>query len=131
MRIYRNEHSEAFAKKERQYSDLVWYARSHPKEDTDYWDKVPDHIREGAMTAQARVQGLYPDEVAKLNGELPPRCIAEEMSEELRAQLPEALINSDWEHGFNSGCLAAFRFIQTALQEDVGTAEREFPSLDT
>lgn len=131
MRIYRNEHAEAFAEKERKYSDLVWYSRSRPKEDTDYWDKVPDHIREGAFNAQARVQEIYPDEVAKLNGELPPRCNAEEMSEELRAQLTEALINSDWENGFNSGCLAAFRYVHTALQEDLGTAEEEFPSLDT
>ena len=67
MRIYRNEHAEAFAKKERKYSDLVWYSRSRPKEDTDYWDKVPDHIREGAMTAQARVQEIYPDEVSALS----------------------------------------------------------------
>ena len=40
-------------------------------------------------------------------------------------------LSDDWNHGFNSGCLAAFRFIQTAIQEDVGTAEEEFPSLDT
>ena len=105
MRIYRNEHAEAFAKKERKYSDLVWYARSHPKGDTAYWEKVPDSIREGAFNAQARVQEMYPDEVSALS--------------------------DDWNHGFNSGCLAAFRFIQTAIQEDVGTAEEEFPSLDT
>ena len=82
MRIYRNEHAEAFAKKERQYSDLVWYARSRPKEDTAYWEKVPDYIREGAFTAQARVQKSYPFEVSALS--------------------------DDWHHGFNSGCLAAF-----------------------
>ena len=34
MRIYRQEHAEAFEKKEQKYSDLVWYARSHPKGDT-------------------------------------------------------------------------------------------------
>ena len=105
MRIYRNEHAEAFAKKERKYSDLVWYARSRPKEDTAFWEKVPDHIREGALNAQARVEEAYPFEASALS--------------------------DDWNHGFNSGCLAAFRYVHTALQEDLGTAEQEFPSLDT
>lgn len=105
MRIYRKEHADAFEKKEQKYFDLVWYARSPSKKDTAYWDKVPEDIRDKALNAQARVQEAYPYEVSALS--------------------------DDWNHGFNSGCLAAFRFIQTAIQEDVGTAEEEFPSLDT
>ena len=105
MRIYRREHADRFSEKERKYCDLVWYARSHPKEDTAYWEKVPDHIREGALNAQARVEKAYPSEVSALS--------------------------DDWNHGFNSGCLAAFRYVQTALQQDLATAELEFPDLDT
>ena len=66
---------------------------------------VPDHIREGALNARARVEEAYPSEVNALS--------------------------DNWDHGFNSGCLAAFRYVQTALQQDLATAEREFPDLDT
>ena len=82
-------------------SDLVWYAS--PSKKDRLLGEGPDSIREGAFNAQARVRGIH--EVSALS--------------------------DDWNHGFNSGCLAAFRFIQTAIQEDVGTAEEEFPSLDT
>ena len=95
----------AFVEKADKYCHLVWYARSHPKEDIVYWEKVPDHIRKGALNSQAWVEEAYPSEVSAL---------------------PD-----DWNHGFNSGCLAAFRYVQTALQQDLATAEREFPDLDT
>lgn len=40
---------------------------------------------------------------------------------------------ADWHHGFNSGCLAAFRFAIGMLgdQGDRELAEDEFPMLDT
>ena len=109
----------AFEGKADKYCDLVWYARSHPKSDTAYWEKVPDHIREGALNAQARVEEAYPSEVSALG--------------------------DNWNHGFNSGCLAAFRYVLTALCErneidefgeefvigGLAEAEEEFPDLDT
>ena len=102
------------------YNDLVWYARSHPKQDTEYWRKHPSDIREGAFKAQERVEAAYPFEVNALE--------------------------DNWNHGFNSGCLAAFRYALTLLDEDTWTdeetgeefpcggyvvAEDDFPSLDT
>lgn len=39
--------------------------------------------------------------------------------------------DGDWEHGFNSGCLAAFRFIITAMTENVEEAKDFFPELDS
>jgi hypothetical protein len=40
---------------------------------------------------------------------------------------------SDWHHGFNSGCLAAFRFAMSLMgdADDVRMAEELFPFLDT
>ena len=109
----------AFEEKEGKYCHLVWYARSRPKSDTAYWERVPDHIRERALNAQARVEEAYPCEVSDLG--------------------------DDWTHGFNSGCLAAFRYVLTALCErnqidvfgeefvigGLAEAEEEFPMLDS
>jgi hypothetical protein len=40
---------------------------------------------------------------------------------------------SNWQHGFNSGCLAAFRLVQGLLgsEDDAEFARQEFPFLDT
>lgn len=40
---------------------------------------------------------------------------------------------SDWQHGFNSGCLAAFRLVQGLLgsEGDAEFAREQFPFLDT
>jgi hypothetical protein len=40
---------------------------------------------------------------------------------------------SNWQHGFNSGCLAAFRLVQGLLgsDSDAELAREEFPFLDT
>jgi len=41
----------------------------------------------------------------------------------------------DWEHGFNSGCLAAFRCVLAAMEKSkyggLERAKEEFPHLDT
>lgn len=37
----------------------------------------------------------------------------------------------DWQHGFNSGCLAAFRYITLLIEEGKELAEEEFPDLDS
>ena len=39
--------------------------------------------------------------------------------------------SSDWHHGFNSGMLAALRFIIDLDEEGIESAEENFPSLDT
>lgn len=41
--------------------------------------------------------------------------------------------DSNWTHGFNSGCLAAFRLILglTGTESDAEAAREEFPFLDT
>tara|TARA_Y200000002_G_scaffold113402_1_gene92906 strand:- start:1846 stop:2253 length:408 start_codon:yes stop_codon:yes gene_type:complete len=102
------------------YFDLVWYARTHPK------DRLQVELKE--------IEKKYPKEV-----------------EELRKET--ILTSPDWSHGFNSGCLAAFRFAFTALsktddweecfieelenddefelQSPIELAEEEFPFLDT
>lgn len=47
--------------------------------------------------------------------------------EELRSD------DSNWQHGFNSGCLAAFRLVQGLLgsEAEAEMARDEFPFLDT
>lgn len=103
------------------YHDLVWYARSHPSSDVDFWKGVPDQVMQGAFRGQMRVEEDYPDEVAKLRSD-----------------------DSNWEHGFNSGMLAALNYVLTAsrsIEYDDGEetfwiggikdAQEEFPMLDT
>jgi hypothetical protein len=103
------------------YHDLVWYARSHPSSDVDFWKGVPDQVMQGAFRGQMRVEEDYPDEVSKLRGD-----------------------NSDWEHGFNSGMLAALNYVLTASRSieyddgeetfwigGISDAQEEFPMLDT
>ena len=101
------------------YETLVWYARKHHPTDAEFWDKVAPEIRKGAFDAMKEAEQKYPIEVAKLNGELPPELNHHEVPKELREKLTKAYVKPDWEHGFNSGCLAAFRFALTAL--DRGT----------
>lgn len=108
---------------EGKYLKLVWYARSNPREDEAYWNTIPQNIRRGAFNAQLQVETEYPEEVADLKSE-----------------------HTDWHHGFNSGALAAFRFVLTALDDEMvedemeggffprgglQSAQDEFPSLDT
>ena len=76
------------------YEALVWYARSHPASAIEFWQKVPQEIREGAFKAQMEVEENYPDEVVQLRSD-----------------------NSDWYHGFNSGMIAALRFVEIAQME--------------
>ena len=108
---------------EEKYFRLVWYARSNSREDENYWGTVPHDIRRGAFNAQLEVETLYPKDVDELCSE-----------------------NSDWQHGFNSGCLAALRLVLTALDDEMieddwdgeqiprgglQSALEEFPFLDT
>ena len=88
------------------YEQLVWFARKAPADDP-FWDGVPFDIKEGALNSVSRVQEMFPDEVDQLNGD-----------------------HSNWEHGFNSGMLAAIRWVLHAAY-DSEQAEDFFPELDT
>lgn len=88
--------------------DLVWYARS-PRMDDPYWHDVPDDIRKGAWASQMQVEAKYPEEVARL----------------------QCQDNGDWEHGFNSGVLAALRFLSSLNSEGEERATEDFPELYT
>ena len=99
------------------FNDLVWYARKHPQEDAEYWGDVAPDIRKRAFSAMEKIEQKYPDEVAKLNGELPKK-MKTNLPEEVREAAYQMLFSTDWEHGFNSGCLAAFRFALTALDRE-------------
>ena len=122
------------------------FTRKQPQENTEYWGKHAPEIRNSAFNAMDEIEQKYPDEVAKLNGEFPAKFNSQNVPEELREQLTKAFINTDWEHGFNSGCLAAFRFALTALDRElywndefeewlptggIEDAVSEFPELDT
>lgn len=90
------------------YEQLVWFARSHPPADVNYWKTISPTIKEGALNSQSRVEEMFPDEVDQLKC---PEC-------------------SDWNHGFNSGMLAGLRYVLTAA-EDPAQAEELFPELYT
>lgn len=98
---------ELIAKRIEKYESLVWYARKHPA-DHPFWRTVPADIRKGALDAAARVRELYPDETDAL------ACVE----------------RGDFEHGFNSGVLAALRYVLTAAT-DPAEAEEAWPELDT
>ena len=112
------EHLQELFKK---YMDLVWYAQSHPSSDVEFWKGVPQEIMDGAFRGQMRVEEDYPDEVSKLRTD-----------------------DTNWEHGFNSGMLAALNYVATASRSykcndddeefwygGIEDAQAEFPMLDT
>ena len=75
------------------YEDLVWYARKPHYQDVDtHYAHTPKDIREGCKRAIARVEEQYPNEINALMRD-----------------------KTNWTHGFNSGCLAAFRFLERAF----------------
>lgn len=93
------------------YSKLVWYARSHPANDVEYWKDRPEAIRSKAFSAQSRVEEDYHDDVIELT-----EC------------------DDNWQHGFNSGMLAAIRYMQYIQSDDPMTQQfaiDNFPDLDT
>jgi len=55
-----------------------------------------------------KIEKLYSNEVNELSGD-----------------------EADWTHGFNSGALAAFRFILTIMEEGIEEAYQDFPELDS
>ena len=76
-----------------------------------YARSKPEDINiNGVKEARERVEREFAEEVAALEGE-----------------------HSDWQHGFHSGCCAAFSYVLTCLDKDMGVevAEEEFPMLDS
>lgn len=102
----------------KKYDKLVWFARKAPADCEEYWAGVPEEIKTRALNAASQVAELYPDETDALRSE-----------------------SGNWEHGFNSGALAAMRWILDACDLDdldgegpigsVDFADENFPSLDT
>lgn len=105
------------------YFKLVWAARKpHPNDlegQQEYFDDDdPEDIVLGCRMGVMKVHQDYPAEAERLSSE-----------------------DGQWEHGFNSGILAAMRFLSTALYNDtndegwpVGGLQEaidEFPFLDT
>ena len=86
------------------YERLVWYARKHPVNHPS-WCALSDEIRSGAFKAMAETERDYPEETSALNGD-----------------------GGDWQHGFHSGALAAFRYALDASTDPV-EAEAAFPDL--
>ena len=85
----------------KKYEDLIWYARATPE---NY------HIK-GVKENVDRIEKEYPDEVNELNG--------------LSAE------HINWHHGFNSGMVAALRYILTMDDLGLEQADEEFPMLDS
>ena len=86
----------ALAELSEKYLDLVWYARKPPvgsEAIQDYLADTPESIKLGCLKAQIKVKEQYPGECEALED-------------------PET---GSWEHGFNSGCLAALRLALSAL----------------
>ena len=108
--------------KQDKYFDLVWSARrpaiDAPAEDWTYFGygtKNPKKRRESTsnsiLQARKAVQTIvekYPEDYANLLGE-----------------------DGRFYHGFNSGALAAFRYVLDIIETGVEHAEGEFPNLDT
>ena len=84
--------------KQKQYADLLWYARSSEKHNSIT----------GVKENKNRIEGLYPEEVNDLQNE-----------------------DGDWHHGFNSGMVAALRYILTMDDLGLEQADEEFPMLDS
>ncbi len=77
------------------YERLVWYGRSGCN-----FDKYSPELQEQVREARFRVEANYPEDIKQyLEG------------------------NGDWKHGFNSGCLAAFRFAETAFDRSTSKCE--------
>ena len=91
------------------YEELVWYARKPSIDRVDEtYNNLPQEVRDIVKQCIRETEKKYPQEVYELN-----TC------------------RSNWEHGFNSGCLASFRLILDALDGGIENAMENFPSLDT
>ena len=103
---------------EEKYFQLVWAARNPPIDaDTEVWE---EHWNKNGTTTPVEIRA---EAIKQL------RRIVEEYPVEYDA-LKDPCGDNYW-HGFNSGCLAAFRWIISAQEDGVEFANEEFPFLDT
>lgn len=86
------------------YGHLVWYARSG----CNLRNHKPEVTR-NVLIARRKVELKYPNEVETYHEDE----------------------TGYWQHGFNSGILAALRFIFDAQCMSLSAARDEFPNLDT
>ena len=114
------------------YDALVWAARKPPLDaDEEHWHQfwnedgrsTPIDIRTECLKQVKIISEKYPEEIEALKS-------------------PE---EGDWEHGFNSGCLAMIRWFERAFDNSlfmhddgverpfggIENANQEFPFLDT
>jgi hypothetical protein len=116
-------HVTALMEKEQKYFSLVWYAR-----------KVRFVIHDDGTRTPVTVNDLhdaYP-EMGISGAEL----ISERLSSVRKESPTETKALDDceddnWQHGFNSGCLAAFRYALSMAEDMHRMGEEEFPFLDT
>ena len=116
-----NEELDAIQELATKYERLVWYGRSGVN-----FDNYSPELQQSVEEIRLKVETDYPKETWEYNN----------------------YDKSDFYHGFNSGCLAAFRFALTAFdqsiefdEEDpkkvyfrwggVDNAKERFPELDT
>jgi len=92
---------ENIIEKHDKYVDLLWYARATPE----------NYDIKGVKENVDRIEKEYPGEVKELNG--------------LSAE------HTNWHHGFNSGMVAALRYILTMDDLGLEQANEEFPMLDS
>jgi len=92
---------ENVVEKLKKYDDLIWYARTTSE----------NYDIKGVKENVDRIEKQYPDEVKELSG----------LSTE----------HANWHHGFNSGMVAALRYILTMDDLGLEQADEEFPMLDS
>ena len=78
------------------YEKLVWFGRSGCR-----LDNHPEELKQAVLDARATVEERYPDEVDSYHQ------------------------NGDFQHGFNSGCLAVARYVLTATSPLVEVIESD------
>lgn len=84
------------------YMDLVWYARANPD-----LPKLTKEQKNSIINSKGKIYMKYTKDIEELE-ECP-----------------------DWQHGFNSGMLAAIRYIFTMNDEGIIEAKENFPELYT
>ena len=97
--------------KTKELKELI--AKKYDKYNNLLWyarSKPEDININGVKEARERVEREFAEEVAELEGD-----------------------PSNWQHGFHSGCCAAFSYVLTCLDRRMGleVAEEEFPMLDS
>ena len=107
--------------KQEQFEDLVWAARrpciDAPVEEWEYfantdgtrtYRKSDPKLTLSCRTALQKIVDKYPEDYSLLKGK-----------------------DGQFHHGFNSGALAAFRYVLDIIETGVEFAEDEFPNLST